>query len=168
MNRFLDPDELKKPLSAKKKNAKSDAHKYVLFDCFFFICINTFFRITLPLPIAIDLTCPLLVKPIVFQKKRAATDEDCEVKPYNYDNPNDSLYCSQKSVSSLKEKLILVSFTKYNLFQGNEQSFHDDNDGGFNNYDDMDNDEQLQANFADNLIQAPESVSLYSNCNVIF
>lgn len=48
------------------------------------------------MPVDINLQCRLLSKPVILQKKTVADkEEDCEIKPYNYDNPNDSLYCSQ-------------------------------------------------------------------------
>lgn len=66
-------------------------------------------RITLPLPWDIDCSCPLLCKPsITLQKKKTENEEDCEVQPYNYNNPNDSNYCSQNGVYYKKKLFVFL------------------------------------------------------------
>lgn len=72
----------------------------ILFDC---VLIEPNFRITLPLRynMKFDETIDdLMLKPGVrIIDKKKMENLDYEVGPYKYENPNDSLYCSQQQVS---------------------------------------------------------------------
>lgn len=54
----------------------------------------------------------LMTKPGVCLVKKTTpeNDVDCEVNTYRYENPNDSQYCSQHSVSLLKSSSLFKKF----------------------------------------------------------
>lgn len=79
------------------------------------------------MPVDIDLRCHILSKPIILQKKKVSDkEEDCEIQPYNYDNPSDSLYCSRDGVENFNnddddcEEPVNAHFAGDNLIEAPE------------------------------------------------